>query len=67
MKHTPTPWRRDGSQIGPLGSHVAYVVGGKGGAYPTIFIESYCTTPEEVEQFEANVNLILKAVNGRPE
>lgn len=61
-KHMPTPWRRDGSIISG-NKHTAFLVGGKDAQHPTIFVESKCSTPCEVEQFEANVDLIILAVN----
>ena len=67
-KSTPTPWRRDGTQVSPApvkGMEVcAYLVGGRDGSHPTIFVSSYVRTKKERDQFEANVELILKAVNG---
>jgi hypothetical protein len=67
-KTTPAPWRRDGSQIGSSLAgcgveHTAYIVGGKDGQHPTIFVSSYCRTKRDVAQFEENVALILRAVN----
>jgi hypothetical protein len=63
-KHTPLPWRRDGTQMCfPGGREVAFVIGGRSGAHATIFIESIVKTKKEREQFEANIDLTLRAVN----
>lgn len=61
-KATPRPWRDDGSQI--QGDYqTRMLVGGEDGDHPTIFIESQCTTADEIEQFEANFELIRRSVN----
>jgi len=57
--HTPLPWRRDGSSIGPDRCTV-YIVGGPAGKYPTIFVESLGEYPERLD---ANADLIIRSVN----
>lgn len=59
VPHTPLPWRRDGSQLGPQGDHTVYLVGGEDGDHPTIFVSSYLQGARMRRQFEANVELIL--------
>ena len=61
---TAGPWRRDGSQLHTgTGEETYQLVGDKDGEYPTVFISSYCRTEAEINQLNANVDLILAAIN----
>ncbi len=60
MTHTPGPWRKDGDMFSG-DKHIALVVGGDDGQYPTIFIESRFDGPVEDQRFKANVALIIAA------
>lgn len=67
VEPTPRPWRKDGlitSSVLTGGKQVCRaIVGGRDGEHPTLFIESILFDREDTEQFEANVDLILAAVN----
>lgn len=67
-KQTPVPWQKLCSNRYPLDSigtalHRVDLIGTPQSSYPAITISSICHTNEEVERFEANVDLIIKAVN----
>jgi hypothetical protein len=62
VKHTPLPWRNDGGMYAN-DKCCTFIVGGKDGAHPTIFIESKVGSQKERLQFEANAELIVTAVN----